>query len=88
MNRFGFALVGAASLVLAGCGSKNDDSLNNAEAYNMSGNLDELANDAANDAEAEALGNQAQQLQQESNLATDDLNASGTSKDEENVAGM
>jgi hypothetical protein len=87
MNKFGFALVGAASLALAGCSGSNDDALNNVENTDASANLDALANAAAVDAEAEALGNQAAQLNQESN-ATDELNASGTSEAEENVSGM
>ncbi len=88
MKKLGFALVGAASLALAGCGGKNNDSLNNVENIDTASNLDALSNDAANDAEAEALGNQQQQLQQESNATTDELNASGNSSAEENVAGM
>lgn len=87
MNKFGFALVGAASLALAGCGGNNDDALNNVENADAAANLDALSNQAANDAEAEALGNQAAQLQNEG-AATDELNASGTSEAEENVSGM
>ena len=87
MNKLGFALVGAASLALAGCGG-GDDALNNVDAYNeSSADLNALATDAANDAEAEALGNQAEQLNQEGNVA-DELNASDTTEEEENVAGM
>jgi hypothetical protein len=91
MNKLGFALVGAASLALAGCGGNTDDSLNNADAYNTTGNLDALANDAANTAEAEALGNQQQQLEDEgagNNAAADELNATDTDDTDENVSGM
>jgi hypothetical protein len=90
MNRYGFALVGAASLALAGCGGSADDSLNNVEAYdNSTGNLDALDTDAANNAEAEALGNQQQQLEQENAAAAvDELNAADTTEGEENVSGM
>ena len=88
MNKLGFALVGAASLALAGCGGRDDDALNNVDAYNeSSADLNALATDAAHDAEAEALGNQAEQLNQEGNVA-DELNASDTTEEEENVAGM
>ena len=88
MKKFGFALAGAASLALAGCGGGNDDALNNVDAYNESGaDLNALATDAANDAEAEALGNQAAQLNEEGNAA-DELNAADTTEAEENVAGM
>ena len=88
MKKFGFALVGAASLALAGCSGKNDDSLNNAENMDAASNLNALSNQAANDAEAEALGNQAAQLNQEGNGAADELNASSDSKADENVSGM
>ena len=91
MKKLGFALVGAASLALAGCGGSNQDSLNNVDLNANAGNLDALANDAANvAAEAEALGNQAQQLEQDANNTTtsDELNASGNTSVEENVTGM
>lgn len=88
MKKFGFALVGAASLALAGCGGNNDDALNNVENMDAAANLDALSNEAANDAEAEALGNQAAQLNQEGNATTDELNASSDSKADENVSGM
>lgn len=88
MMKYGLALVGAASLALAGCGGGTDDNLNNLDAYNTTDNLDALSNQAASDAEAEALGNQQEQLQNESNAATDELNASGTTEAEENVSGM
>ena len=89
MNKIAFAMVAAASIALAGCGSADDDSLNNVETYDNTGDLNALATDAANDAEAEALGNQAQQLNEEGNAAAvDELNASGNTDVEENVAGM
>ena len=86
MNTIGFVLIGAVSLALAGCSSKNDDALNNAENVDAAANLDALANAAAADAEAEALGNQQAQLNQEGNAT--ELNATGTTPAEENVAGM
>lgn len=87
MNKYGFALLGAASLAIAGCSSGNDDSLNNVENLDAASNLDALSNEAANAAEAEALGNQQQQLEQE-NTTVDELNASTTTEGEENVSGM
>ena len=88
MNKYGFALVGAVSLALAGCGGSADDSLNNVEAYDNSAvNLD-AANEAANNAEAEALGNQQLQLEQENAAAVDELNAADSTEGEENVSGM
>ena len=91
MKNFGFALVGAASLALAGCNSSTEDSLSNVDTKVDTGSLNELADNAAGvAAEAEALGNQAQQLEQQAtnNTATDELNTSGTSEGEENVSGM
>jgi hypothetical protein len=91
MKKFGFALVGAASLALAACSSSDEDSLTNVDLNADAGNLDALAHNAADvAAEAEALGNQAQQLEQEAtnNAATDELNASTETEGEENVSGM
>lgn len=91
MKKFGFALVGAAALVLAGCNSSNDDSLSNVDANADAGNLNALADNAAGvAAEAEALGNQAQQLEQQAtnNTATNEVNTAAPSDGEENVSGM
>ena len=77
MKKFGFVLVGAASLALAGCSGGNDDALNNVANADASANLDALANAAAADAEAEALGNQAAELNQESNAADSTQNPKG-----------
>ena len=92
MKKFAFAMVGAVSLALAGCGGQGDDALgeNVQENYeNAAENLDALAGNAANAAEAEALGNQADQLrnegeQQEDAIDDADVNAAA----EENVSGM
>lgn len=65
MNKLGFAVVGALSLVLAACGRNESDTLNESEAQNVeAGTLNDLAANAAN-AEMEALGNQQQQLEAE-----------------------
>ena len=72
MNRIAFALVGAASLALAGCGGQGDDTLGEDVQENMENaaeNLDALAANAGTDAEAEALGNQADQLRNEGDQA-------------------
>ena len=68
MKKLAFAMVGAASIALAGCGGQGDDSLAENVQENMEGqadNLDAMAGNAATDAEAEALGNQADQLRDE-----------------------
>jgi uncharacterized protein YidB (DUF937 family) len=68
MKKIAFAMVGAASIALAGCGGQGDDALGENVQENMENaadSLDALAGDAANAAEAEALGNQADQLRNE-----------------------
>ena len=77
MNKTSFALVGAAALALSACGGKGDDALgeNVQENYeNTAENLDAIAANTANAAEAEALGNQAAAL-----------NAEGASNEEADV---
>lgn len=68
MKKVSFALVGAAALALAACGGQGDDALgeNVQENYeNAAENLDAMAANTANAAEAEALGNQADALEAE-----------------------
>ena len=78
MNKLGFAVVGALSLVLAACGRNEADTLNEAEAQNYEAEaLNDLAANAAN-AELEALGNQEQQLELE--------NADAAEENETNAA--
>ena len=92
MNKIGFAMFGAVALALAGCGGQGDDTAGENVQENMEGqaaNLDALAGNAASDAEAEALGNQAEQLREEGENREDaiddaDVNAAA----EENVSGM
>ena len=72
MKKFAFAMVGAASIALAGCGGQGDDTLGENVQENMENaadSLDALAGNAASDAEAEALGNQADQLRNEGEQA-------------------
>jgi uncharacterized protein YcfL len=89
MKKLGFAIAGVAALTLAACSSNNQDAVNNAELNQPAPELNELSNDAANDAanaEAAALGNQQQQLDQ--NAAADDNVANPTDDQEQNVSGM
>ena len=68
MKKTAFALLGAASLALAGCGGQGDDTLGDNVADNMDAqadNLDALAENAGTAAEADALENQAEQLRDE-----------------------
>ena len=83
MKKFAFALVGAASIALAGCGGQGDDALGENVQENMENAADNasrapameglelcaLAANAGTDAEAEALGNQADQLRNEGDQA-------------------
>ena len=89
MKSIAFALIGAASVSLAGCNFTNQDTVDNAEMNQPAPELNSLANDAANDANAEAaaLGSQEDQLN-DTNAAAED-NATNPSDDQEqNVAGM
>ena len=90
MKRLVFVTLGAAALTLAACGGNNQDALQNAEMNQPNAEvLDEQANQAALDAanaEAAALGNQQQQLQNENAAGEDVTNPSD--EDEQNVSGM
>ena len=89
MKKLSFAIVGAAALALAACNNSSQDAvgdnadLNAATADDLNG----LAGDAANDAEAEALGNQAAQLNAEAeaaaaeNTADDDVETNASDAD-------
>jgi hypothetical protein len=96
MKKVAFAIVGAASIALAGCGGSGDDSLAENTQENMEGqsdNLDALAGNAATDAEAEALGNQAEQLRNEGNQREEaiddaDVDASNAADADQAVNGM
>ena len=84
MNKLTFALVGAASLALAACQNNQDQVDENAVNAEATENLDALAGDAANDAEAEALGNQAAELNaaaEELDNASDGLQANASEAD-------
>lgn len=92
MNKMSFAVLGAASLALTACGGKGDDALgeNVQENYeNAADNLDAMAGNAANAAEAEALGNQADALRDEGNRkeeAIDDADVNAANKAEADAA--
>jgi hypothetical protein len=90
MKRMVFVLTGAATLALSACGGNNQDALQNAELNQPNAEaLDEQANQAALDAanaEAAALGQQQQQLQDQNAAADDQTNPSD--EDEQNVSGM
>ena len=96
MNKFAFALVGAASLALAGCGGQGDDSLGENVQENMEAhgeNLEPAADNAANPAEAQSLEQQADQLKAEGERKEEaiddaDVNASNQAEVDAAVNGM
>jgi hypothetical protein len=86
MKTLTFVLIAGAALVTAACNRGNEDQVNNAE-MNQAGveELNNLSSEAANDAaEAAALGNQQDQL----NQAAADNTANPEDEQEQNVAGM
>jgi hypothetical protein len=88
MKYLSFAAIAGAALLTAACGRGNEDQVNNAE-MNQTGTeqLNDLANEAAANAEAESLANQQQQLNAE-NAASADNSADSDDEQEQNVAGM
>ena len=91
MKKIAFAIVGAASIALAGCGGQGDDTLGDNVADNADAaadNLDALAGNAASDAEAEALGNQADQLREEGENREEAIDDADVNAADENVSGM
>jgi hypothetical protein len=87
MKKLAFACLGAAALLTSACNRNNADQVNNAE-MNQYGaeQLNDLANEAANNAEAEALGTQQQQLEAQNEAAA--ANTADSDADEQNVSGM
>lgn len=95
MNKLTFALVGAATLTLAACGGRDEDSVENLDASTgaEAEQLNSLADDAANQAEAEALGVQQEQLESQAPATEDEADSGAadvepTEDPDENVSGM
>ena len=89
MKKLAFVIVGAASLGLAGCGSSNQDVVQNAELNQPSADqLNELSNQAAIDANAEAAALARQQQLNEENAAAQANVVNPKEADEQNVSGM
>jgi hypothetical protein len=89
MKRLVFALASISALSVGACSSNNQDQVNNAEmnqpaAEDLNQSASDAANDAAN-AEAAALGNQEQQLE---NQNAADNTANPSDAQEQNVSGM
>lgn len=88
MKSIHFALIGAASLALAACGGREEDTLGNAEENVQIEELNVLADNAAMDAETEALGNEAQQETNTIEINTDNGVTTEPSEVEDDVQGM
>jgi hypothetical protein len=86
MKSLALVIGGAAALALGGCSGSNQDAINNAELNQPAAeDLNGLANDAASNAEDQALGNQ-QQLDQ--NAAAQDNGPNPSEAQEKNVDAM
>jgi hypothetical protein len=87
MKTISFALIGAVALMTSACGSGNEDQVTNADVNQTSTEqLNDLANEAAANAEAEALGTQQQQLNEANAVADNTINPDDAQ--EQNVSGM
>ena len=85
------ALAGTAAVALAACNNGNQDQVSNAELNQPAPELNELSTDAANDAanaEAAALGEQQNQLENENAAAPADNTSNPSDDQEQNVSGM
>lgn len=89
MKKLVFACLATSALGLAACSSNNQDTVNNAELNQPAAEqLNDLSNEAANDAAATAsLGNQQQQLN-DTNAAVEENVTNPTDAQEQNVSGM
>ena len=89
MNKMSFAIVGAAALALAACGGKGDDTLGEQvqENYeNAADNLDAMADNTANPAEAATLENQSDALKAEGNRKEDAIDDADVNAQSPNAA--
>ena len=87
MKRLVFLIGGAVALALGGCSGSNQDAVNNAELNQPAAeDLNGLANEAATNAEDQALGNQQQQLNDEN--AAQDNGPNPSEAQEKNVDAM
>jgi hypothetical protein len=87
MKRLVFVVSGAAALSLAACSGSNQDAVNNAELNQpATEDLNALANDAAANAEDQALGNQQQELNDQN--AAGDNGPNPSEAQEQNVDAM
>jgi len=87
MKRLVFLMGGAAALALSACNNNNQDAVSNAELNQPAAeDLNALANDAAVNAEDQALGNQQADLNDENAAGNNGPNP--TESQEQNVDAM
>ena len=87
MKRLVFLIGGAAALALSACNGSNEDTVNNAELNQPAADdLNALANDAAANAEDQALGNQQQELNDQN--AASDNGPNPSEAQEQNIDAM
>jgi hypothetical protein len=88
MKRLAFLIGGTAALALAACSGSNQDAVNNAELNQPAAeDLNALANDAATNAEDQALGNE-QQPASDANAAAEDNGSNPSEDQEQNIDAM
>lgn len=88
MKKLTFAVVGAVALMTGACSRGNEDQINNAEMNQTGAELNDIANEAANNAEADALSNQQNQLEANNADEVTDNTVNPKDADEQNVSGM
>jgi hypothetical protein len=87
MKRLAFVTFATAILALAGCNRNNEDAVQNAELNQPNAELNDIANQAALDAEAANLAAEQNRLNAE-NAAAQVNTVNPREADEQNVSGM
>ena len=88
MKRLVFLIGGAAALALSACSGSNEDQVNNAELNQPAAeDLNALANDAAMNAEMNALGNEQVDVN-DTNASAGDNGPNPSEAEEQNVDAM
>ena len=89
MKKLAFVMIGAAASGLGACSGNNQDAVQNAELNQPNADqLNELSNQAAMDANAEAAALARQQQLNEENAAAQANVVNPKEADEQNVSGM